>query len=269
MNRIQEGFVDVDGVQTFYRRVRGSGTPTVFVHGSPSHSEDWIPFLEQIKGPALAFDLPGWGRSERPPGYTMHGLASFYERFLKEMEISEHKLCVHDWGALALIVEQRRPELLDRAVIVNAVPLLPGYRWHWVARLWRRRGVGELVNATWTRRGSALGLRAAKGDRGRWPEEFIDSIHDSYDRGTKRAVLELYRSADEPELAAAGAELAAITCPVMVVWGDRDPYLGIEQGEAYASRFPNGELVEVAGGGHWPWHDDPAIVGRILAFVEG
>ena len=244
--------------------------PPIFVHGSPSHSEEWIPFLERIDGPAITFDLPGWGRSERPrPAYTMHGLASFYGNFLKEMEIAEHKLCVHDWGSLALIAEQHRPEMLERAVIVNAVPLLPGYRWHLFARLWRRRGVGEVVNAIWSRRGAALGLRAAKGDRGRWPDEFVDSIHNTYDAGTKRAVLTLYRSGGEPELAAAGAGLARINCPVMVVWGDRDPYLGIEMGRAYADRFPNGELAEVAGGGHWPWHDDPAVVDRILAFLEG
>ncbi len=56
----------VDGVSTFFRRVPGEGPPVVFVHGNPTHSEDWQPFLERIPGPALAFDLPGWGRSARP-----------------------------------------------------------------------------------------------------------------------------------------------------------------------------------------------------------
>ena len=34
---------------------------------------------------------------------------------------------------------------------INVVPLLPGYRWHWVAQIWRRRGLGELANATTTK----------------------------------------------------------------------------------------------------------------------
>ena len=64
--QIETGTVMVDGVSTFFRRVQGDGPPTVFVHGVPTHSEDWQPFLERITGPALAFDLPGFGRSARP-----------------------------------------------------------------------------------------------------------------------------------------------------------------------------------------------------------
>ena len=63
---IETGTVMVDGVSTFFRRVPGEGPPVVFVHGNPTHSEDWQPFLERIPGPALAFDLPGWARSTRP-----------------------------------------------------------------------------------------------------------------------------------------------------------------------------------------------------------
>lgn len=269
MPAIEESTVEVEGLEVFCRRVGGEGVSTVFVHGNPTHSEDWLAFLERSRGPAIAFDLPGWGRTERPRhGYTMRGLASFYERTLAALGVERHKLCAHDWGAVALIAEQRRPELLERLAILNAVPLLPGYRWHWVARLWRRRGIGELANMTSTRFGTGLTLRQAKGDRGRWPEEFVDMIYDHLDSGAKRAILTLYRSAPESALAAAGAGLERLACPSLVVWGDRDPYLPLEMGRAYAQRLPAAELEIVPGGGHWPWRDDPAVVERVLAFLE-
>ena len=63
----------------------------------------------------------------------MYGLSAFLERCLDELGVGERKLVVHDWGALALIGAQRRPELVERLVVINAVPLLPGYRWHWIA----------------------------------------------------------------------------------------------------------------------------------------
>lgn len=269
MPPIEEGTVEVEGLEIFYRRTAGDGSPTVFVHGNPRNCDDGLPFMEAFDGPAVAFDLPGWGRSERPRhAYTMHGLASFFERFLTAIEIDSHRLVVHDWGALALIAEQRRPERLERLVIINAVPLLPGYRWHWVARLWRRRGVGEFVNRMFTRRGAALVLRQARGDRSPFPDSFVDSIWDHLDAGTFRAILALYRSAPEPALAAAGSGLHRIDCPALVVWGDRDPYLPVRFGDLYAERLANADLLVARGSGHWPWIDDPHVVERVVGFLQ-
>ena len=73
MGRIEESSVDVGGVATFFRRTEGEGMPTVFVHGHPTSSDDWLPFMEQLGGPALALDSPAGGARERPEGfdYTM------------------------------------------------------------------------------------------------------------------------------------------------------------------------------------------------------
>jgi pimeloyl-ACP methyl ester carboxylesterase len=265
---VRERTLAVDGVSVFYREVEGEGPPAVYCHGNPTHSEDWLPFLER-GGPAIAIDLPGWGRSDRPADfdYTMHGLSSFLHRCLEQLGVGDHSLVVHDWGSLALIEAQRRPEALRRLVIINAVPLLPGYRWHWIARLWRRRGVGELLNATSTRAGTALLTRQARGDRSPMPADFIDMVWRYWDKGTRRAVLELYRDADPPKLAAAGADLAALSCPALVLWGEREPYLPVEFAHRYAAVLPAAELDLRAGAGHWPWLDDPSVVDRVLRFI--
>ena len=262
----------VDGVRVLFRRAPGDGTPTVFCHGNPTNSDEWLPFLERMDGPALAIDLPGWGRSDRPPpdrfDYTMHGLSGFLDRCFDQLGIEEHNLVVHDWGSLALIGAQRRPERVRRLVVVNAVPLLPGYRWHWVARIWRRRALGEIANALTTRRSFALGLREARGDRRPMPAQFVDMIWDHWDRGTRRAVLTLYRDADPDRLAAAGSRLGAVTCPSLVVWGDRDPYLPTRFAKEYGSTLGgDAEVAVLAAAGHWPWIDDPSVVDRVLEFV--
>ena len=206
----------VDGVEAFYRRVPGEGTPVVYCHGNPTHSEDWLPFLER-GGAAIAIDMPGWGRSDRPDparfDYSMFGLSAFLERCLEQLGVERRKLVVHDWGALALIGAQRRPELVERLVLIDAVTLLPGYRWHWVAQLWRRRPVGEFLNATTTRASLALLMRQARGDRGPMPDEFVDMVWDHWDAGTRAAILALYRHADPDLLARAGADLGRLDVP--------------------------------------------------------
>jgi pimeloyl-ACP methyl ester carboxylesterase len=267
---VEERELTVDGVRVFYRRVEGEGTPVVYCHGNPTHGADWLPFLEG-GGPAIAIDMPGWGRSDRPDpthfDYTMHDLSAFLERCLDQLGVERRKLVVHDWGGLALIGAQRRPDLVERLVVVNAVPLLPGYRWHWIAQLWRRRPIGELLNATTTRSSLALLLRQARGDRSAMPPEFVEMIWGHWDAGTQAAVLALYRDADPARLADAGRELDCLTCPALVLWGDRDPYLPLRFGAAYALALPKAKLEVAGDAGHWPWLDDPSLIDRILEFV--
>jgi pimeloyl-ACP methyl ester carboxylesterase len=269
---IEIGRVIVDGVGTFFRRRPGDGPPAVFVHGNPTHSEDWVSVLERMEGPVVALDLPGFGRTERPPAdrfeYSMHGYARFFARFLERMGIDDHSLVMHDWGGLALIAAQGHPARVRRLVLINMVPLLPGYRWHRLARTWRTPVLGELSTRIWSRRSLDLALRESRGDWSRHDPAFVDLIWDHLDRGTFDAVLRLYRSAPERDLEAAGARLDVLTAPALVVWGLRDRYLPARFGRAYADRLPNAELVELPEAGHWPWRDEPAVIERIVGFLE-
>ena len=270
---VEQRVVRVDGVRTFYRCLPGEGPPAVFVHGNPTHSEAWLPFLERMSGPAIALDLPGWGFSETPDrarfDYSMHGLGRFVGRFLEALEVAEHSLVVDDWGAVALIDAQARPALVRRLVLIDTVPLLPGYRWHWVAdRLWRRPLLGELANLTTTRASLRLLSRQASPGRRALPEDFLDLIWRGRRPGTWPALLDLYRSADPDRLAAAGSRLGELSCPALVVWGRADPYIPARFGRAYAERLPAAELVELERAGHWPWLDRPEIIDRVVAFLS-
>ncbi len=271
---IESRVVHVDGVRTFYRRLDGDGPPAVFVHGNPTHSEDWLPFLRRLQGPAIALDLPGWGYSERPSAkrfdYSLEGLGAFFGRFLDRLEVGEYSLVAHDWGSIGLIAAQRRPERVRRLVVINAVPLLPGYRWHWVARwFWRVPVVGEIANATTTKASFRLLSRQAFTLPGGPPEGFVEMAWRCWPRGTRPEILRLYRSADPERLTAAGRRLEELSCPALVVWGSSDRFLPARFGRAYAAALPAAELLEVEGAGHWPWIDRPQVVDRVVAFLAG
>lgn len=269
---ISERTVELDGIEIFLREVEGAGTPTVFVHGNPTHSADWIPFLERVEGPAIAFDLPGFGRSSRPdPLHFDHSLAAyanFVEALLDQLVPDGYKLVVHDWGALTLIPAQRQARRVEKVVVIDSVPLLPGYRWHWIARIWRRRGLGEVFMATNTKLASAAILRQARPGYKPMPREFVDMIWEHFDAGTKRAVLGLYRSADPEELAGSGARLGELSCPALVLWGRDDPYIDVRFGRRYADALPGAELVELDAAGHWPWIDRPEMIDRVAKFLS-
>jgi pimeloyl-ACP methyl ester carboxylesterase len=246
----------------------GSRAPVLYLHGVPTSSDEWPAFLERSGG--LAPDLPGFGRSGKPGhfDYSIAGYADFLERFLDLVEVERVRLVVHDWGAVGLAFAQRHPERIARLVVMDAVPLLPGYRWHRVARVWRTPLLGELAMGWTTRWTLRRASREANATPGPLSEAWLDMVLDHFDQGTQRAILRLYRSAPSETLAAAGRALADINAPALVVWGARDPYIAARFAGEYARALGGAELLELPDAGHWWWLDRPDAIERVLDFLE-
>jgi pimeloyl-ACP methyl ester carboxylesterase len=261
-----------DGLPVFWRSAPGpsgpeSATPALYLHGVPSNSDDWLAFLE--RGGGLAPDLPGFGRSGKPGSrvYTIAEFEGFIELFLEEREVERVSLIVHDWGAVGLAFAQRFPERIERLVIINAVPLLPGYRWHRMARIWRTPLLGELAMGTTNHFTLTRLSNEMNATPGPMPADWIDSVLDHFDQGTQRAILRLYRSSGPDVLAAAGRALGTLQMPALVVWGMTDPYIAPQFARAYADALPNAELLELGDAGHYPWLDRPEVVDRVVEFL--
>lgn len=298
MSEVHEHTEEIDGLPIFWRSAPWEGIPTLYLHGVPTSSDDWVAprqhqgsrpwfrrwwrrrrpsdrwieprayetgFLERSGG--LAVDLPGFGRSAKPGylRYTIGEYAAFIEGFLDHLQIERVKLVMHDWGAVGLAFAQARPQRVERIVIIDAVPLLGGYAWHRLARVWRTPVLGELAVGATTRLTLRRALRAGNVS-GPPPEAFVDSILEHFDEGTCRAILRLYRSSPPGVLEQAGRDLERLEVPTLVLWGERDPYIPASFGERYA-RALDAELVSLAHAGHWCWLDQPSVIERVVAFL--
>jgi len=247
---------------------RDSGEAVIFVHGNPGSATDWEGLLAVAGryGRAVAVDMPGFGRCRRPPGFraNVQSYAAFLERVRRELGIEAVHLVVHDFGGpFGLVWGLQHPHLWRSVALIN-VGVLPGYRWHTMARLWRTPLVGELVQA-WIPRRLWHGLMARVNPRG-LPAEFVEKMYREYDRETRRTVLELYRAtpdrtANWEEL---GAAFARLRKPALVVWGERDPFIPARYAPRQREFFAVEEELLLPGSGHWPFIDDPQPVAAAL-----
>jgi len=239
----------------------------VYVHGVPNSGVEWKPFVERTGG--IAPDLPGFGESPKPADgdYTFRGLGRFVSELTADME--RFSLVVHDWGVVGLLTAMERPEAIDRLVIINSVPFLPGYRWHRFARIWRTPVLGELFMGTSTK-WAARRLGRMQGGDPELVDRLVEETWPYFDHGTQRAILRLYRSAPEPLLEEAGRDLGRITAPALIVWGDNDPYLPTHFAHDYAAALGGEARVElIQGAGHWPWYEKPEVVDLVADFLAG
>jgi pimeloyl-ACP methyl ester carboxylesterase len=267
--QVAEHTIELAGAPVFYRSTEAELAPLLYLHGCPTSSDDWIPLLERTGG--VAPDLVGFGRSAKGANldYTLAGLANFIELFLDRLELPSVNVVAHDWGAGAgLVLAQRQPERVRKLVLINALPLFDGFRWHRLARVWRRPVLGELAMGSTTRSVLRHVLRNGYADPSALSRSRFETIWAQFDQGTQRAVLRLHRSASERQLAEAGGGLETLPMPTMVVWGEHDPWFPAAFADRYGERLGNAEVWRIPDAGHWPWLDRPQTVERVAEFLS-
>lgn len=296
--------VDVQGIST---RLLQAGSPhaseaVVFLHGNPGSADDWETLIAAIAADrpatapqtpapattseaptaapaasasrpkrALSFDLPDFGETIAPDGFahTVPGYMAFVEHAMQTLGVERAHLVLHDFGGpIGLVWAAAHADRLASVTLIDT-GMLPGYRWHRMARIWRTPVLGEIMQAITFRSGFRRGISAAE-PRG-LPVEFIDKMYDQYDKRTKRAVLELYRSTSDPGAAASefAAWMAPKDIPALVIWGEKDSYLPSSYAERQRDAFPSAEVHVVPDSGHWPFVDSVETVQRLLLdFLE-
>lgn len=252
---------------------RGATEAVVLLHGNPGSSEDWSDLVPRIGefARAVAPDMPGFGRADKPRqfSYTVEGYARHLDALLKVRGIQRVHLVLHDFGGpWGLAWAATHPDRFASVTLIN-IGVMPGYRWHYLAKIWRMPLLGELFMATSSRSGFGLLLR--HGNPRRLPEAFIDRCYRDFDAGTRRAVLRLYRAtnpggAQAEQLAAA---LRPLDRPALVVWGAHDPYLSVRWAERQREVFPGARVAVLEGSGHWPFVDDPeGVASEVIPFLR-
>jgi pimeloyl-ACP methyl ester carboxylesterase/flavin-dependent dehydrogenase len=267
---LRTGAIQVDGVRSpvIEAGPQGAEEAVVFVHGNPGSSLDWVELTGAVGafGRAVALDMPGFGRADKPPDfdYTVDGYARHLGRALEQLGVRRAHLVLHDFGGpWGLTWAIAHPQAFGSVTLIN-IGVLLDYRWHYLARIWRTPLLGELFMATTTRPGVRLLLK--HGNPRGLPRPVFDRMYDDFDRGTRRAVLKLYRATGAPAATARrmAEALRHMPCPALVIWGKHDPYLPVALAARQREVFPDAEVVVLEGSGHWPFADDPDRVAQAV-----
>ncbi len=281
------------GVQVQSRRVRladppvgvrvletGDGPPLVLVHGSGMSASTWAPLMRYLGAYRLiAFDLPGFGLSDtfdysaRP--LRAHAVAQL-SSLLDALDLERVPIVGTSLGAMwALCLALGAPHRV-RALASLGVPAvaLPGMHGDPFFTALSTPGLGQVVaricspNVATTRRSASRGVigpRAAEGA----PDGFFEVVHEGLRQpGFRSAMLSHMRLAmrlgrPRPENFLSEAELRQLAVPVLMIWGDEDPYGGPEIGRRACALIPDARL-EIIPGRHAPFLDDPERCGALI-----
>ena len=245
----------------------------VFVHGNPGSGEDWRALMQVVAphGRVIALDMPGFGKADKPADYpySVEGGTAFLTEALKQLGVVRAHLVLHDFGGpWGLMWAAMNPLGVASITLINT-GLLKGYRWHYMARIWRTPILGELQQLITTRRGFKWGMSVGC-PRG-LPDDFVNRMYDDLDWGTKRAILKLYRATGDLHNRSQmlASMLQPLNPPTLVVWGAADPYLPVKFAEQQKETFPKAQVVLLPQSGHFPFADDPqGVADAVLPFLQ-
>lgn len=220
-----------------FGRATGVGTPRVLaLHGWARSHRDFDGVLAPGDGEpldALAVDLPGFGLSPPPPGpWGSAEYADCVAEVLGEMATPVVVLGHSFGGRVALQLAARRPDQVS-ALVLTGVPLLP--------RPDRRRPRARYRLIRFLHRAGVIGERRMEAARQRYGSPDYRATHGVMRQVFVRSVGESY---DE--------QLAAVRCPVTLVWGNDDTEVPLVVAEAAVERLGTADarLQVCAGAGH-------------------
>jgi pimeloyl-ACP methyl ester carboxylesterase len=268
----------LDGLEIHYA-VSGRGPAVVLVHGLGGFAESWRWNAEALgaRATVYALDLPGFGRSAKPPAaYDLAFFASVLGGFLDAVGVGQAAVVGHSLGgAVALTYALIHPTRVERLALLSAV--VPGatYQLSRPYRLLATPGLGEALAAC----GCAPLYRAALArcfHRPR-PEEVRFLVDWSYAARTgwdaRAAYLATLRGVRR-DFESRGADyrraLGSLEQPVLLIHGRQDPVVPGDHCREVAATLSRATTHWIDACGHFPQIEHARTVNEWLGeFVVG
>ncbi len=284
----------VNGIELHWVEA-GTGPLVVLLHGFPEFWYSWrhqIPALADAGYRVVAPDMRGYNESAKPSGYSSYlgePLSADVAGLIEHCGEERAAIVGHDWGgAVAWMTAMRRPEVVERLVVMNCphpgvfkrelrnpaqilrssymaffqVPFAPEVALR----------AGNFTGLKWMLRGGSQRAAAfTDEDLRRYAEAFAKP-------GALTAPLAYYRAMGRRMAGAArqsgavrsgnGQGVRTITAPTLIIWGRNDPVLG-------SSLADPGDLVSnctiefIEDAAHFVQADAPERVNELLVEFLG
>ncbi len=274
-----ERWIEVGNLTWFYREAKPLGktdrSPVLLLHGIPAQSYSWRKILPALAHQGFRTIAPDWigsGFSAQPDrrdfAYTPEAFLQALEAFLQAMALEHFSLVVQGFlGSVGLQYALRHPEQIDRVAILNT-PLTTAAKLPWKLRQLGLPLVGDMMTQD-----PLLVDRTLEGGGGYRVE---DADLDVYRRPFLRssdAGRALLATIQKLQLQQVTAELEAgfqqWHRPLLVAWGNRDPWLPLDMAKQFTDSLPEAEWVELEEVGHYPqedWHEK--VSDALLPFLR-
>ncbi|NIR31386.1 MAG: alpha/beta hydrolase [Gammaproteobacteria bacterium] len=236
----------------------------VFVHGAGQDHTVWhlqSRYLAYHGRNVLAPDLPAHGGSEGPPLPTVGDMADWIPRLLDAAELAEAGLVGHSMGALVVLeAAARHPDRVNALALLSIAAPMPVHEQLLAAAQANEHAAFDMVTLWGHGDGARVGGNPSPG---------------MWMTGSGVRLLErsrpgvLYNDLRACSNYADGVQSAArVTCPVLILLGERDLMTPPRAARDVVEALANAETVVLPDCGHMLMTEGPdAVLNALIRFV--
>lgn len=262
--------INVDGKRAF---AATGGQPfearkptVVFVHGGGLEHTVWAlqtRYFAYHGRNVLAVDLPGHGKSDGPPLDSIPAMADWVMRLLDAVKVEKATLVGHSMGSLVVYDAAARhaERLTALALLGTSIPMPVASPLLSAAEADNHAGFDMVTIWGHSRSGQMGGSRAP----GLWMTGGAVRLLECSRPGVLHAALKASNDYTD------GLSLAAnITCPTILVLGDRDAMTPIKAAEPVAQAIPGARVIMLKGCGHMMMAEQPdQVLDALIGHIRG
>ena len=248
----------------------GAGVPVLFVHGFPHDRTLWTPQLQglTVQARCLAVDLRGFGETTAALPYSVEQYADDLAGFMDVLHIERAVVAGLSMGGYVAFAMWRRHAHRVRGLVLantkaGADTDEAKEKRRGVMKVAREQGSGAVADAMIT---GMLG----KTTREKRPD-IVNTVHRMLSSAPVEGVVgALQAMMDRPD---SNPTLGTIDVPTLVVSGDEDAVIPVEEARAMHAGIRGSSLEVITGAGHLSNLERPAafnhVVSEFLARLNG
>jgi pimeloyl-ACP methyl ester carboxylesterase len=281
-----KGFIPArDGTKLYYE-VRGDGPPLILCTGIAVSFTNWKYLSKDLakRYRVIQWNYRGHGKSERPADFSCTGIADLaddLEQVRKYFGIRRFALLGHSMGVQVIFEYYRHHPQRVKALIAalgtyekpfNHMFHFPPLQLAYPLLYWLGTNEHPVIKAKWDfmhRNPMNIYTHALQFfgvlDRARCKADDFSSYFEHFGELDMKTMFEIARSAQSHSVK---DMLMSVDVPTLVIGGEKDVLTPPRFSKQMAFCIPKGEYVEIAGGSHAAFIEQPKIInGHIQAFL--
>ena len=230
-------YVQANGLDIYYEE-QGQGPPLLLIHGGALSGESWQPYLAAFaqRYRVITPDSRGHGRTANPGGAMSYRLmADDMAALIAALGLTKPRICGYsDGGQVTLELGMRYPDLPQALIVGGAYTEL-----NEASRVWVESILGDP-------RSPDVDTERFVRDNAEWAAE-LQATHGA---DNWKTLLKQIKPLWNATLNYTAEDFARVVAPTLVILGDRDGLVSVEEVVQMYRLLPNAELGVVPGAKH-------------------